>query len=125
MCGGVQMRVSVIVCCGAMIIGVIAAVSGPQSASAQGLKHVVRTLNNVLNPEDAHRYEERARHNHRPDEERYWHEYGAGLEEQRREHGIGQDEARRYEEQARRNHHAEEEHYWRDYRTGLGEHGPR
>ena len=119
------MRASATICCSAVFLCAIAAFSGPQSASAQGLKDVVRTLNNVLNPEDARRYEDRARHNHRPDEERYWHEYGAGLEAQRRERGIGADEARRYEERARGSHHVEEEHYWRDYRSGLGEHGPR
>jgi len=41
---------------------------------------MVRTLNNVLNPGDAQRLEDQARRNHRPQEERYWRDYRAGLE---------------------------------------------
>jgi len=41
---------------------------------------MVRTLNNVLNPGDAQRLEDQARRNDRPQEERYWRDYRAGLE---------------------------------------------
>ena len=40
---------------------------------------MVRTLNNVLNPDDARRLEDQARRNGRLQEERYWHDYRAGL----------------------------------------------
>lgn len=108
--------------CLAGLAGLMAAASGPQAASAEELNKVVRTLNAVLNPQDARRYEDRARQNGRPEEERYWRDYRAGLETQHREpdsHQIGAEEARRYEERAHRNHRADEERYWRDYRGGL------
>jgi hypothetical protein len=62
----------------------------------------------VLNLDDARRFEEQSRRLGRTDEEHYWHNYGAGLEEQRRgggsqQHGasrIGPEEARRLKEQA-------------------------
>ncbi|MBV8845203.1 MAG: hypothetical protein JO307_20545 [Bryobacterales bacterium] len=41
---------------------------------------MVRTLNNVLNPSDAQRLEDQARRNGRPQEERYWRDYRAGLD---------------------------------------------
>jgi len=41
---------------------------------------MVRTLNNVLNPGDAQRFEDQARRNGRPQEERYWRDYRAGLD---------------------------------------------
>jgi hypothetical protein len=34
----------------------------------------------VINPGDAQRYEDQARRNNRPDEERYWRDYRTGLE---------------------------------------------
>jgi hypothetical protein len=105
--------------CAAGVVGLIAAASGPQSASAQNLQSVIRTLDNVLNPNDARRFEDQARRNGRADEERYWRDYRAGLETRRPERGIGPDEARRFEEQSRRNHRADEERYWRDYRAGF------
>jgi hypothetical protein len=49
------------------------------SPSANSLKSVVRTLNAIVNPEDAWRLEDQARRYHRPNEERYWRNYGAGL----------------------------------------------
>ena len=117
-------------CCLAILAGVIAAASGPQPASAQDLNRVVRTLNAILNPQDAQRLEEQARRAGREDEERYWREYRAGLEHQRHEregsyapgyrdrpyHDIGPDEARRFEEQSRRARRFEEERYWHEYR---------
>ena len=108
-------------------------------ASADSLKSVVRTLNAIVNPEDAWRLEDQARRYHRPNEERYWRKYGAGLEQQRRERGeavsprggwhrystpIDPDEAYRLQDQARRDCHVREEHYWARYRNGLEEHGP-
>src|SRR5215468_12606351 len=56
-------------------------------ASADNLKSVVRTLNAIVNPEDAWRLEDQARRQGRPKEEHYWQRYGAGLEHQRRERG--------------------------------------
>lgn len=105
------------------LAGLFAAVAAPQPASAQDLNRVVRTLDRILNPEDARRYEERARREHRPEEERYWRDYRSGLEaEQRDRGGSWAEDARRYEERARREHRVEEERYWRDYRAGLESH---
>jgi hypothetical protein len=111
------------------------------SASADNLKSVVRTLNAIVNPEDAWRLEDQAHRFHRPDEEHYWHNYGAGLEQQRRERGEGgpqysapgrymtpidPDEARRLQDQARRYGQPSTERYWGQYREGLeGPAGPR
>lgn len=101
-------------------ITLLMAATAPQRASGTSLKDVLRA---VLLPEEARQHEEMSRRRHRPDEERYWRDYGAGLEEQRRERGIGPEEARHYEEMARRNHHRQEERYWREYGGGLA--GPR
>ena len=103
------------------VAGAIAVAATPTPSSAQELNRAVRTLDRILNPEDARRYEERSRREHRPEEERYWHDYGAGLQAQHRDRdrGIGVDETRRLEAEARRNHRSEEERYWRDYRRGL------
>jgi hypothetical protein len=65
--------------CGAGMIGFLAVVPGPGSVCAQDLNVVVRDLNSVLNPNDARRLEDQAYQNGRWDEQRYWHEYGAGL----------------------------------------------
>jgi hypothetical protein len=112
-----------------------AAASGFQSASAQDLNRIVGTLNAILNPQDALRLEQRARREGREEEERYWREYRAGLEQRppgppgtygqpyregfREGYQIGAEEAHRYEEEARRRHRIEEERYWRAYRAGL------
>jgi len=97
--------------------------SAPAPIGAQELNRVVRTLDRILNPQDARRYEERARRNHRPEEEQYWRDYRSGLETRHREggHDIGTGEARRFEQQAHRNRRGEEERYWQDYRRGLDE----
>jgi len=128
----------VVVCFIWAVGGAVIAVGSP--AAADSLKSVVRTLNAIVNPEDAWRLEDQARRYHRPNEERYWRDYGAGLEQQRRERGeavpprggwhgystpIGPDEAYRLQYQARRDGHVAEEHYWARYRQGLEEHGPR
>src|SRR5256885_179951 len=56
-------------------------------AAAESLKSVVGTLNAVVNPEDAWRLEDQARRYRRQNDERYWRNYGEGLEQQRRERG--------------------------------------
>jgi hypothetical protein len=110
-------------------------------AAADNLNSVIRTMNAVLNPDDARRYEDQARRDGRPEEERYWHNYGAGLEQQRggprpaaAAGRVGPDEARRLEEQAHRAGRWDEERYWHNYLAGLqgptrtdyrGEAGPR
>jgi len=119
----------------AVVAGLIAAASASQSAPAQDVNQIVRTLNAIVNPQDALHLEERARRDGRADEERYWRDYRAGLEHRRPEregayappspggdrrgYQIGPDEARRYEEESRRRRRFEEERYWRDYRAGL------
>jgi hypothetical protein len=129
---------TVAVCLIGAVSALAIAVGSP--ASADSLKSVVRTLNAIVNPEDAWRLEDQARRYRRPNEERYWRNYGAGLEQQRRERGeavpphgewhrystpIDPDEAYRLQEQAGRDGHFSEEHYWARYRKGLEEHGPR
>jgi hypothetical protein len=49
------------------------------SPSANSLKSVVRTLNAIVNPEDAWRLEDQARRYHRP--KHYWDRYRQGLDE--------------------------------------------
>jgi len=66
--------------CTAGLVGLLAAVFGAGTASAQSVNDMVRTLSNVLNPGDAQRLEDQARRNGRPQEERYWRDYRAGLE---------------------------------------------
>ena len=66
--------------CTAGLVGLSAAVFGASTGSAQSVNDMVRTLNNVLNPGDAQRLEDQARRNGRPQEERYWRDYRAGLE---------------------------------------------
>jgi hypothetical protein len=123
-------------CYVAGLAGLAAIASAPQPGSAQELNQIVRTLNAVLNPQDAQRLEERARREGRADEERYWRDYRAGLEHrpsvreeprygegERRYRDIGAEDARRLEAEARRNRRFEEERYWRDYRAGF-EHRP-
>ncbi|MBV8459240.1 MAG: hypothetical protein JO122_21825 [Acetobacteraceae bacterium] len=73
------------VCLLGMVSPVAIAVVSP--GSAESLKSVVRTLNAIANPEDAWRLEDQARHHDRPSEARYWHNYSAGIEQQRRERG--------------------------------------
>ena len=129
---------TVVVCLIGAVSAVAIAVGTP--ASADSLKSVVRTLNAIVNPEDAWRLEDQARRYHRPNEERYWRNYGAGLEQQRRERGeavpprggwhgysslIDPDEASRLQNQARHDGYFAEEHYWDRYRKGLDERGPR
>jgi hypothetical protein len=79
--------------------GLVTAAAMP-SVHAQTLG---RILHAITEPDEAHRYEEQAHRNHRPDEERYWQRYAAGLHEQR----------------AHREGRAEEERYWHEYGAGL------
>ena len=129
---------TIVVCLIRAVSAVAIAVGYP--ASADSLKSVVRTLNAIVNPEDAWRLEDQALRYHRTKEERYWRTYGAGLEQQRRERGepvpprgewhgystpIDPSEAYRLQYQARRDGQFTEEHYWARYRQGLEERGPR
>ena len=72
--------ISIKLLCGVGLVGLIAMVSGTHTGSAQSVNDMVRTLNNVLNANDAQRLEDQARRNGRPQEERYWHDYRAGLD---------------------------------------------
>ena len=72
---------TVVVCLIGAVSAVAIAVGYP--ASADSLKSVVRTLNAIVNPEDAWRLEDQARRYHRTNEELYWRNYGAGLEQRR------------------------------------------
>jgi hypothetical protein len=66
--------------CTAGLVGLLAVVPGARTGSAQSMNDMVRTLNNVLNPSDAQRLQDQARRNGRPQEERYWRDYRAGLD---------------------------------------------
>ena len=65
--------------CTAGMIGFLAVVAVAGPVDAQTLNDAVRSLNRVLNPNDARRLEDQAYQNGRSDEQRYWHDYGAGL----------------------------------------------
>jgi len=114
---------------------VLAVVNFAPPASSEDVKSLMRTLNAIVNPEDAWRLEDQARRYQDHREERYWHGYAAGLEQQRRERGepmpeyhgwsryqrpIDPDEAHRLEDQAHRFGHPGAQDYWRRYREGLG-----
>jgi hypothetical protein len=75
--------------CTAGLVGLLAAVPGAHPGFAQNLNDMVRKLNNVLNPGDAQRLEDQARRNGRPQEERYWRDYRAGLDSPDRYRGRG------------------------------------
>src|SRR5262245_17725106 len=61
------------------VVGLMSALAAHPS-SAQGVSDIVRGLNAVINPSDAQRFEDQARRNNRPAEERYWRDYRTGLE---------------------------------------------
>ena len=111
------MRIRALYCAGAVALATAGLAGGSDSASAARLRTVLRA---VLLPEEAQHYEDMARQHRRTEEERYWRDYRGGLEERRRERGIGPEEASRYEEMAHRNRRIQEERYWRDYRMGPG-----
>lgn len=90
-----DMRLLLMIC----LASLVTATSIPQ-APAQDVR---RILHAITEPDEAHRYEEQAHRNGRPDEERYWQRYHAGLQEQR----------------AHRNRRPEEERYWHQYGEGL------
>ena len=75
--------------CTAGLFGLMAAM--PNTASAQNLNDAVRKLNNIVNPGDAQRMEDQARRNGRYQEERYWHDYRAGLDSPGRYRGDYRD----------------------------------
>ena len=60
----------------AAAIASLAAVALIPQAPAQDLG---RVLHAITEPDEARRYEEQAHRNGRPEEERYWHQYGEGL----------------------------------------------
>jgi hypothetical protein len=64
------------------LAGVIAVFAAP-SAQAADLGKIVHA---ITDRHEAQRYEERAHRNKRPDEERYWHRYGQGLQQHDRDH---------------------------------------
>lgn len=66
--------------CSVGLVGLLTMVPGAHTGSAQNLNDMVRTLNNIVNPSDAQRLENQARRNGRVQEERYWHDYRAGLD---------------------------------------------
>ena|SRR6266550_2412168 len=66
--------------CGVGLVGLLAVAPGVRTVSAQNVNDMVRTLNNMVNPGDAQRLEDQARRNGRPQEERYWRDYRAGLD---------------------------------------------
>ena len=76
--------------CSVGLVGLLTMVPGAHTGSAQNLNDMVRTLNNIVNPSDAQRLEDQARRNGRVQEERYWHDYRAGLnspDRNRRDYG--------------------------------------
>ena len=86
----------------ALIMGV--AISGAVALAPQvRAQDLGRILHAIIEPDEAHRYEQRAHDNGRLDEERYWQRYGAGLREQR----------------AHQNGQLEQERYWHRYGEGL------
>src|SRR5437868_14734380 len=77
------------------LVGLLAMAPGARTGSAQSVNDMVRTLNNVLSPGDAQRLEDQARRNGRPQEERYWRDYRAGLDSpdrNRRDYGRSGDQ---------------------------------
>ncbi|HEV8030582.1 MAG TPA: hypothetical protein VGP42_06140 [Stellaceae bacterium] len=64
-----------------LMIGLIAVIMTPQGW-AQEMNKGLRAIEAIIHPEDARRLEKQAHRNRRPDEERYWHEYGVGLQRQ-------------------------------------------
>jgi len=66
--------------CTTGLVGLVSSAPNAHTASAQSLNDAVRTLNNIVNPGDAQRLEDQARRNGRVQEERYWHDYRAGLD---------------------------------------------
>jgi hypothetical protein len=66
--------------CSVGLVGLLTMTPGARTGSAQGVNDMVRTLNNIVNPNDAQRLEDQARRNGRLQEERYWRDYRAGLD---------------------------------------------
>jgi hypothetical protein len=62
------------------LAGVIAVALTPPQAKAEDSRGI---LHAITDPHEAQRYEENAHRMGRPDEEHYWHQYGAGLHDRR------------------------------------------
>ena len=77
--------------CTTGLVGLLGMAPGAAGTGfAQSVNDMVRTLNNIVNPGDAQRLEDQARRNDRPQEERYWRDYRAGLaspDRNRRDYG--------------------------------------
>ena len=76
--------------CTTGLVALLGMAPGAGTGFAQSVNDMVRTLNNIVNPSDAQRLEDQARRNDRPQEERYWHDYRAGLtspDRNRRDYG--------------------------------------
>jgi hypothetical protein len=63
-------------------VGLMTVAFAPQ-LRADNLGQIVHA---ITDPAEAHRYELRAHEQGRPDEERYWHQYGEGLRQQHDHH---------------------------------------
>jgi hypothetical protein len=76
--------------CTTGLVALLGMAPGAGTGFAQSVNDMVRTLNNIVNPGDAQRLEDQARRNDRPQEERYWRDYRAGLtspDRNRRDYG--------------------------------------
>ena len=76
--------------CTTGLVALLGMAPGAGTGFAQSVNDMVRTLNNIVNPSDAQRLEDQARRNDRPQEERYWRDYRAGLtspDRNRRDYG--------------------------------------
>jgi hypothetical protein len=76
--------------CTTGLVALLGMAPGAGTGFAQSVNDMVRTLNNIVNPSDVQRLEDQARRNDRPQEERYWHDYRAGLtspDRNRRDYG--------------------------------------
>ena len=62
------------------LAGVLAVTAAPLAQAAD----LGKIMHAITDPHEAQQYEEQAHRNNRPDEERYWHQYGQGL--QQKEH---------------------------------------
>jgi hypothetical protein len=76
--------------CTTGLVALLGMAPGAGTGFAQSVNDMVRTLNNIVNPSDVQRLEDQARRNDLPQEERYWHDYRAGLtspDRNRRDYG--------------------------------------
>jgi hypothetical protein len=97
------------------------AVAIAYQAPAEEPNRTIRAAEAIIHPADARRFEELAHRNQRPEEQRYWHDYGAGLQRQ----GYHPADARQFEKEAHQNRRPDEERYWHQYGVGLQKQGYR